>query len=399
MSVAAQPRPLVLPFETVVARSGAGREFDLLIACCADGLSSTDRVRRIISSPLDWDRVLALVEHHRVIPQVYRQLSPLAHFVPPHYFRALRSRYQDNVRRSLWFAGEMTRVLAYLQSCDVRALAYKGPALALQLYGDVTEREFGDLDVLVHAADVVRVKAALMEPGYQLSVQFTPRQERAYVESGYEYSFRHSGSDALLELQWRILPPFYSFDFDVAGIFERAETVTFGEWSFSTLCPKDLLLALCAHAAKHVWAQLSWLCDIARLTRDPRLNWDAIEKEARRLGAERIIAVNLLLAHKLMGSLPPAGFSRWMNDPATEFLATEVLHVIERNAPYDTESIPYFRLMMKLRERWRDRARFLWRLALTPGMGEWKAIRLPDRLFPLYPFVRFFRLGKRLTLS
>jgi hypothetical protein len=369
----------------------------LLVACCADGLRSADRVGQIVSSPLDWDRVLALAEHHGVIPQVYRQLSALSELLPQQHFYELRSRYQSNACRSLWFAGELTHILAQLQSVGIRALAYKGPALALQLYGDVTEREFGDLDVLVRAADVAKAKSALTELGYRLSVQFTPRHERTYLVSGYEYSFRRAAGDALLELQWRILSPFYSLDVDMAGIFERAETFTLGEQSFPTLCREDLFLALCAHAAKHVWTQLSWLCDISRLAMDPQLNWDAIDREARRLGEERILAVSFLLARRLLGLAPPAALARWMNDAAAESLAAKVLQVIKSGVGYDTESIGYFLLMMKLRERWRDRSRFLWRLAFTPGPGEWKAIQLPEQLFPLYPVVRFFRLGKRLA--
>jgi hypothetical protein len=64
-----------------------------------------------------------------------------------------------------------------------------------------------------------------------------------------------------------------------------------------------------------------------------------------------------------------------------------------------TESLGYFRQMLGLRERTRDKIRFLHRLALTPGMGEWSAIRLPAPLFPLYRIVRLFRLMGRLLGS
>jgi hypothetical protein len=72
---------------------------------------------------------------------------------------------------------------------------------------------------------------------------------------------------------------------------------------------------------------------------------------------------------------------------------------IEQELPnaqeYSVESLRYFRLMMRLRERWVDRARFLWRLASTPGPGEWGVIRLPASLFPLYRVIRLFRLAAR----
>ncbi len=165
-----------------------------------------------------------------------------------------------------------------------------------------------------------------------------------------------------------------------------------------TLRAEDLLLVLCVHAAKHVWIQLSWLCDIAQLVKSSQLDWDAIHDEARRLGIERIVTLNLFLAHELLGSaMPPAIQKRLGEDPSTIVLADEILRVIERSVHYDTESIPYFRLMMRLRERWQDRARFLWRLAVTPGPSEWLAVRLPESFQLLYRLMRLCRLAKRLA--
>jgi hypothetical protein len=71
-------------------------------------------------------------------------------------------------------------------------------------------------------------------------------------------------------------------------------------------------------------------------------------------------------------------------------------HLISEDA-FDAESLAYFRLMLRLRERQADRFRFLQRLILTPGPGEWNAVRLPRPLFPLYRLVRLSRLAARLV--
>jgi hypothetical protein len=155
---------------------------------------------------------------------------------------------------------------------------------------------------------------------------------------------------------------------------------------------------LCVHAAKHVWVQLSWLCDIAQLVRTRQLDWNAIHDEARRLGIERIVSLNLLLAQKLLGSPLHSSRQTWafQKDPSTAVL-DEILRIIERSAPYDTESLSYFRLMMRLRERWQDRGRLLWRLTVTPSVSEWSAVQLPQPLQPLYRLLRLSRLAKRLA--
>ncbi|HXM20154.1 MAG TPA: nucleotidyltransferase family protein [Terriglobales bacterium] len=407
MSAAAELRPVlseVTNLRTVQAFTYSS-EFDLLVACCADSSThgNADRICQILSGPLDWEGMLGLVDHHRVVPRVYSQLSACSHLVPAQPLDALRLRYQDNARKTLWFTGELVRIVSHLESAGIKALPYKGPVLSETLYGEVTQRQFGDLDVLILPADVAKAKAALLDLGYKPRIELASRAERAYietayVETGYEYSFSAAYGSNLLELQWQVVPRFYSIDFDVADFFERADEIIVGGRPMRTLCAHDLLLVLCVHAAKHVWVQLSWLCDIAQLAKSRQLDWNAIQDDAKRLGIERIVSLNLLLAHKLLGSaLPPAIQKRLGEYPSTTVLADEILRVIERSVHYHTESIPYFRLMMRLRERWQDRARFLWRLAFTPSVSEWSAVRLPKRLQPLYRVVRLSRLAKRLA--
>jgi hypothetical protein len=342
--------------------------------------------------------MLALVDHHRVVPQIYGELSAYPHLVPSELLDTLGSRYRDNARKTLWFRAELVRVVSYLESAGIKALPYKGPALAQILYGAVTQRQFGDLDILILPADVPKAKAALRDLGYAPALELAPQIEPTYIETGYEYSFGSTHGKNLLELQWRILPRFYSVNFDVADLFDCAEKINFGERSVRTLRPEDLLLVLSVHAAKHVWAQLSWLCDIAQLVNSQRLDWNAIQCEAKRLGIERILSLNLLLAHKLLGSpLLPAIEMRVRKDPSTTILADEVLTIIESSTHYNTESLSYFRLMMRLRERWQDRARFLWRLTVTPSVSEWSSIQLAKPLQSLYRVVRLSRLARRLA--
>lgn len=401
MSAAAQPRPVVSEAVELrpVQRSIASPEFDLLIACCAD-LSSrerAERIRQILLCPLDWHRLLELAEYHGVIPRVYGQLSTLSELMPRLQIDALRCRYEEIARKALWFTGELARILAHLESRGIRALPYKGPVLGQLLYGDVTQRQFGDLDLLIQLSDVIKAKAALSDLGYRSSIKLAPREERAYIDSGYEYSFNGPRGGNLLELQWRILPRFYSVDFDLAGFLERSEPVSLGGHTFRTLCPKDLLLVLYVHAAKHVWVQLSRLCDIDHLAKSDGLDWEAIRVEAKRLGIARILALNFLLARKLLNATLPPSLEEWLQQDRTlQTPAEEIQRIIVNSEHYDTESVAYFRLMMRLRERWQDRARFLWRLVSTPSVSEWSAIRLPAPFFPLYRGVRLLRLGKRL---
>ena len=371
----------------------------MLAACCPAGPPS-DRIRTIFSRPLNWEQFLHLADHHRVIPQVYGSLSAFPNLLPVNAHAALRSRYQENARKALWFTGELLRILSYFESVGIKALAYKGPALAKTLYGDVTERQYSDLDILIRPEDVPEAKAVLLTAGHSCYPKLREQEEPAYVASGCGYVFHTAAGRNLLDLQWRIVPRFYSIDFDMAGFLDRADEIIVDGHPVRTLCAEDLLLVLCVHAAKHVWVQLSWLCDITKLVNSAQLDWNAIQQEAQRLGIERIVNVNLLLAHKLLGMpLPSVIGGRLIEDPSTTLLADEILPIIKHSANYETESAAYFRLMLHMRERWQHRARFLLRLIFTPSVSEWNVVRLPKSLQPIYRVVRLSRLAKRLAVS
>lgn len=394
MPAAAKLRPL-LNQSVDDQLSPRGVEFELLVSCCAPPLSHGG-LEGVLHGQYDWQTFISLAEHHCVVPQVYRSLAPFMDKVPLRDFATLRSKYQEKARSALWFTSELVRILQHLECQGIGAIPYKGPALAQILYGDVTARQFSDLDILVRPEEVPKAKLALAEVGYTSRLELTASSERACISSGHEFGFDGVAGPHLLELQWRIVPRFYSIEFDMASFFQRAGQVTLGTHKFPTLSADDLLLVLCVHAAKHLWLQLSWLCDIAELARSPRIGWDSVCQRSRQLGIQRAVAVNLLLAHDLLGSPLPHQMESWLDkDRESEVLKDEVLQVIRCSLPFDTESPTYFRFMLRLRERWRDQCRFLWRLLWTPSLSEWTVVNLPGSLSWFYRGIRFFRLAKR----
>jgi len=375
------------------AASGFEREFDLLLVFCADSLHSDDQVRVLLRDPLDWTRFADIAEHHGLIPHIGDRIAAFSDLVPAEAMRSLRELYESNARRTLWLSRELIRIVSHLESRGIAALPYKGPALGEFLYSNVTARQFSDLDILVQARDVARTRSALAEIGFAPGITLTPHAERAFLESGYELTFDSPNGRNLLEIQWQILPRFYAVDFDMEAFFDRAVTQNLAGVTIRALRAEDLLLVLCVHAAKHLWMQLSWLCDIAALARTAKVDWNWVWDQSDGLGIRRIVEVTFALAHRLLGApLPPS----METDVSAGALVEDLIPSIVKSAPFDPESLDYFRRVAKTRERRSDRTRFWWRLATTPSTGEWSAIQLPAPLFPLYCVVRAARIAKRI---
>jgi len=331
---------------------------------------------------------------------VYRALCNHLHSLPPEVRAELQARYEANTRKNLKFTAELFRILDCLEADGIRAIPYKGPVLAETVYGDLALRDFSDLDVLLHPCDVPRAKSALERLGYTPSTNLSPALARAYLAIGYEYTFDGPAGRHLLEVQWNIVPRFYAVDFSMDRLFESSSSTTLAGRVVRSLSPEDLLLTLSVHAAKHAWIRLRWLRDIAGVLKSPQLNWGAVEQCAHDLGIWRMVGVSLVLAHRLLeADLPDAVRQKLEDDREIESLCAAIARLLRTAEEFNAESAAYFRLMIRLRERPSDKLRFLFRLAVTPGVGEWNAVRLPAALFPLYRVVRVFRLLAKLTAS
>ena len=375
-------------------------EFRLLLAGCREDGSQAEKTAALLGEPLNWERVFSLADFHGVYPRLHRTLceqSPGS--VPVEIGQALQTRFDLNVRKNLLLAAELFGILDCLAGAGISAVPFKGPVLAETLYGDLAMREFSDLDVLVAADEVPRARRALAAIRFTPNVTLTEAQERDYLATGYEYTFDAPGEKNLLEIQWGFVPRFFAVDFDMETVLGRCATATVAGRTVRSLREEDLLLALCVHAAKHLWNRLGWLCDIAALLQRRPLAWEQVAIEAKQLGIRRILAINLLLAERLLGAQTPAELQAVLQPEAKS--ATEICGEIEKLMPADevrsTESMAYVRWMLRLRERVSDRARFTTRLAFTPSIGEWQSINLPEPLFPLYRIVRLVRLVGRLA--
>ena len=361
-------------------------EFELLIACCER--THPDLVS-LLTPDLNWDRVLESAQYHRVLPALCAALAS-QNRLPA----ALRVRAHKHAWRILHFTVELTKIVRCFEQRGLPFLAHKGLALAQLLYRDPAMRQFGDLDLLVKPQDVPRARAALMELGYEPGLQLSSRQEKSYLRSGHEYVFGLKAEHNLVELQWQIVPRFCAINLDIGALFARSIKIELDGVSLRTLGYEDQMLVLCVHAAKHEWAQLGMLRDIATLSQFD-LDWNWIANEARRIGIIKTLQISLLAARELFAlGLPATMQSRPLVRGAVE-LACTMVSKLQKDQEPDTESLQYFRSQLQTRERWRDRTQFIWRLATTSGVQEWQAFEMPDRYFALYRGVRIARLVRR----
>ena len=219
--------------------------------------------------------------------------------MPKPTLEELREHFYANTGRNLFLAKELIKLLHLLESHGILAIAYKGPTLAISIYGNLAFREFGDLDILVqHEGEYQRAQHLLSAQGYRLMKEFD--WESALVhDSGTFAVDLHKGMTA------REFPCPLNFEY-LSG---RLQRITVAGTEVPTLSPGDTLLMLAIQITKDCgscYFQLAKICDMTELLRAyPHLDLVEVLRQARMLGGERMLLYSLRLSNNLLGTVLP----------------------------------------------------------------------------------------------
>src|SRR5262245_8557677 len=303
----------IMPVSVDHQSVGLRLEIEVLLQSLRMGVSSNGeaRIQDLLRQEIDWDFLIQSAHYHRVIPLLYRTLSRVSpDFVPEDAMARLRKSSQATTQHNLFLCAELLQILDLFDRHQVRAIPYKGPILAAALYGDVSFRQFGDLDIIVPAGNVGEARALLISRGYRPDKEISDRELRREIEHGKDLILRRDGGFTV-ELHWGITSSPGPIDFSPDLLWKNLKAFSIAGRTVITHAPEDLLLIVCVHGGKHRWEYLVWLCDVAELIRCyPTLNWSQVIKDASSLGGRRILLLGVLLARDLLGAELPTNLNR-----------------------------------------------------------------------------------------
>ena len=281
-------------------------ELDVLRLTARSSLGEPEAAafREAVANDLDWPHLLYLAQYHRLAPLLFAHL--LDHADAPEGILAL---LRDHVRRQsahvLFLSSEMARIAERLEAEGILYLVLKGPSLAMA-YGSIAKRPFVDNDVLVRRADFARVKRALSDLGFQA------RRRGSLQQAGYllvhgEDTFRRAAGAArsTVDVHTTVVPFGFAYAPSLPDLLSRSRQIGVGGATVPVLGWEDLFLTLSVNALKDQWSRLRLASDIAAVGAMVG-DWDAVIREARRLGSVRAMHLALLIAADEVSGVFPA---------------------------------------------------------------------------------------------
>jgi hypothetical protein len=371
-------------------------EAELLVACASVYATNAETVHiaELAGRELDWKLVVRMAAWHSLVPLTYRALSGCPGQVPAETLSDLRQRFMANAIHNVYLASELIRIVGLLKEKGVTAVAFKGPALAHAIYGDLSLRQFVDLDILVRPSDLGVTRELLKSEGYQSLFSGLGADERSFFQC-CEDTFGNENRIVLIDVHWQMNPQYFAFAPEGDALWRRTVQMELQGATVTSLAMSDLLLHLCLHSAKHGWAMLAWICDVAVLIRrNSGLDWSGLIAEASSLGGRRLLLLGLYLAYDLLGTALPAQLiSMAQDDGVTVKLAHEVERRMFSNPGVRTGVFQEWIVPARAIESARQRFRYLAGRALSPTVDDWNLVRLPRPLFALYYLLRPLRLA------
>lgn len=337
-------------------------ESELLVWCARTAVTDEGKacIRQKVQAPLDWQVVLELAWYHGVGPLLYRNLSTLcADLVPIESLTQLRQRTQAGALVNRVLAQELVVLCDAFESNGVPVIPIKGATLAAAVYGDLTLRDYNDMDLLVPEGSIAEAQALLLALGYE---RRTPPSDagEVYHEDEPYHVFIKKRTIFRVDLQYVMAHQQFMFQLDRPEFWKYRRPVALANTIVQGLAPEDLLIVLCVHGSKHVWEELKWICDVAELLRShPHLDWNRIFSNASAWRCRRLVYMGLSLAHRILDApLPDAVLVRFSDDSDVQILSHRVPSTLLADRHVGVNESEAVAVYFSLKDSWWERWKF-----------------------------------------
>lgn len=375
-------------------------EWEVLQLCARPALADNEIVqfKSHVEGELDWEFLLQTASRHALLPMLCAQLRKhCSGMLTEEIALQLKDISFSSSARSLFQTGVLLQILKLLREKDIPSLAFKGPILAVTVYGDIGRRNFSDLDILIERNTLQQTCDLFLSLGYLPELQLGPEELVAYSRHEDNLSFSNSNNNMIVELHWDMAGAYLAQPLGYEKIADVLEEIRVSGHVVSNLQKEYLLVYLCVHGAKHMWERLEWVAGVAGLCNTTQeIDWELTFAFAAEQQCQRMVLLGVLLAHTLLGVHLPDSIMRQIRaDKRLDALVEQVNEIMfaakgKKGGTVVNKRFSFFHMLV--RDSTVDSIRYFFRLYFRPTNVEWQTVRLPAPVAFLYYFVRPVRL-------
>ncbi|MFT5452587.1 MAG: hypothetical protein ACI9N9_002080 [Enterobacterales bacterium] len=377
-------------------------DIQFIINCCKTNpaTANIDNIRTSITQ-LETEQlsnISKLAHEHGVFPLYHQAIQTYASdLISDDILEKLKEQNLLIVMQNMRMSNELTIAMKLIEESGIHALSFKGPVLAQWVYGSIALRQYGDLDLLVDKADVLRVEAVLTENGFKRVTELTPSQESAWFKYAYDIKLIEPNSGIIFEIHWSLIQQDYPIQLSLDILFENPKYVKINNQDIPTFQTEELLIYLCVHGSKHLWERIEWIKDIDLLIQTQIIDWNKVEHKTKGSDIDTMFYLGIYLTCVLFETeIPNSIYTYSRENKRLEKLANLIFkHWQTSNSANISITIQRAAAMLMLFPSLSMKSRYLYKIIIKPSFNEYQYIELPDPLYWLYYFIRPYLLLKK----
>ncbi len=331
-----QNNPESQSFNFDTKEAGFSQAFLFLISCC-QAERSEEEIEQITSylnaKHTSVHKLADLSHQHGILPLIYKTLKDISSanqsgdWLSTEILPLFKEKYLSVTRQNMLLTTELVKVMKRLKENGIDALAFKGPVLSQAAYGDITLRQYGDLDILIPVDKLQDAAKDIMACGYDLYGSIDLLQVPEWIETTKDMTFMHAKKRTVIEMHWKLFQA--SFANASINLWEHTTTVPINNMPFTTLNNEVLLAYLAIHGSRHLWERIEWIVDLDRLVRNNRIDWEEVLHIAAKFNGKKMLLLGLYLSKLFFQTPLPSFIQKQTEAHNITSLAKEIMPLIE----------------------------------------------------------------------
>jgi hypothetical protein len=301
---------------------------------------------------------------------------------------------------------ELLKIMKLLEENGIPALSIKGPVLSQMIHGDVTQRQYADIDILLERSDMYRAVKILTDVGCTTEHPIEFLNNETLLDVAKDYSVFSATHNIHVEFHWQLFLNRQVKKSKINLFRDSNPICVINQYGIKTLEPDANMIYLLLHGSKHMWERLEWIVDIDRLIRlrGDEIDWDRLCQLAREMEIEVMFYLGLAVVHDLFQTplkdeIIEKIASMEKVTQAKEFIVKRILeNTIHEQA---TKSVPFVNLFkMRLNKDSRlGVIRHYFATLFSLKDFDVYMVNIPNKLSFLYHFVRLYRMFRFYVLQ
>jgi len=333
---------------------------------------------------------------HGILPIVYHKLKTFDH-IDSDFLILLKEHYLKIAQKNILMTAELLKIIKLLESNNIPSLAFKGPSLAHMAYGDITLRQYNDLDILVDEKDIFLAAQLISSINYKSDNPLNFFKNQTLLNITSDLGLRNNKNNTYVELHWKLFRKKISILSKNIDLWNNYTNITIKNQNIKTLNNELLIVYLCTHGSKHMWERIEWILDIDKLIKNNNINWNRALIFAEKMHSVNTLLLGLSLINTLFGTNIPYNIQKLIKEKENIIFdlqqdTLELLNKTLEDNSYKVRIIDKVIYHSKLYDSIFDKLKYYKAIILQPTIDDILYIELAPKLSFLYFIIRPFRL-------